>query len=80
MADETVATDAHVVVASGPLAEDSVIGSALYAVVADTPGQAIAAVLHIAPPEATVVATGRPLKPETAERLALVPGEVKQIG
>jgi hypothetical protein len=64
----------------GACGNKPIIGSTLYAVIADTPEQAEAAVEAVAPPDSIVVVTGGPLKPETVERLALVPGEPKEIG
>lgn len=80
MADETGPTEAHVVVVKAPESEASLVGTTLYAVLAETPEAAQAAVQDVAAPETTVETTGGPLKPETVERLALVPGEPKQIG
>ena len=80
MNDKSKAPEAHVVVAKAPDGEKPSIGSSLYAVLADTPEQAEAAVEAVAPPDSIVVATGGPLKRETVERLALIPGEAKEIG
>lgn len=80
MSDKPALTEAHVVVATSPGEEDSIVGPKLFAVIADTPEQAEAAVQAVVPPEATVAAMGGPLKSETVERLELVPGEAKQIG
>ena len=80
MGDAPKGPDGHVVVATAPELEGGVLGPALYAVVADTPEQAEAAVQDVTPPDTLVEATGGTLKPETVARLALVPGEAKQIG
>jgi hypothetical protein len=80
MGEKTKRPGAHVVVAKVPAGTRPIIGSILYAVIADTPEQAETAVEAVAPADSVVVVTGGPLKPETAERLALVPGEPKEIG
>ncbi len=80
MGDEGPGVEAHVVVANAPDAAHNVLGPSLYAVIADTPEEAEAAVQDITPPDTLVEVTGGPLKSETVERLALVPGEAKQIG
>lgn len=80
MVVEPAVTEAHVVVATVPITEGTVVGPTLYAVIADTAAQAEAAVQAVAAPDAVVAATGGPLNSETVERLALVPGEAKQIG
>ena len=72
--------EAHVVVAKAPKGAIPIVGPALYAVVADSPAQAEAAIRAIAPSDTTLVATGGPFKPETVERLALVPREARIIG
>ena len=80
MGEDIRTPEAHVVVANTPDKDGSIVGPALYAVVTHTPEQAEAAVQEVVSPESTVEVTGGPLKPETAERLALVPGQAKQIG
>ncbi len=72
--------EAHVVVANAPNGGNAVVGPALYAVVTESPREAEIVVEKDVPPDTAVAATGGPLKPETAERLGLVPGEAKQIG
>lgn len=80
MDGELKAREAHLVVATAPGAEGGVVGPALYAVVADSPEEAEAAVQDVTPPDSIVASAGGPLKQETAERLALEPGVAKQIG
>jgi hypothetical protein len=72
--------EAHVVVATSPDVREAIVGPALYAVVTESPREAEIVVEMDVPPDTTVAASGGPLKPETAERLGLVPGEAKQIG
>ena len=79
MGDEASGPEAHVVVANVPDPAHSV-GASLFAVIADTPQEAEAAVQDVTPPNTLVEVTGGPLKSETVEGLALVPGEAKQIG
>jgi hypothetical protein len=80
MGDDVKTPEAHVVVAQAPDAAGGLVGPALYAVVADTPEEAEAAVQDVTPPDTIIAATGGPLKQETVERLALQPGLAKQIG
>jgi hypothetical protein len=80
MSDDVKSPEGHVVAATLPLSDNSVVGPALFAVVADTREQAEEAVRILVSPNAIVEAAGGALTAETIERLALVPGEAKQIG
>lgn len=80
MSNGTQAPEGHVVAATRPEDENSIVGPALYAVVADTHEQAEAVVRDLVTPDTLVEIAGGLLNPETVERLALVPGQAKQIG
>jgi mRNA-degrading endonuclease toxin of MazEF toxin-antitoxin module len=80
MGAEFTAPEGHVVAARSPDDANRVFGPALYAVVTDTLEQAEAAVRDLVPAGTTVEVGGGVLTEETTERLALVPGEAKQIG
>jgi hypothetical protein len=80
MSVDAKAPEGHVVAATSPFDATCLLGPALYAVVTDTREHAEAAVRVLVSPQTIVEAAGGPLNPETVARLALVVGEVKQIG
>lgn len=80
MGKDVKAPEGHVVVARAPALDDSGVASALYAVVAETPEQAAAAVQDVVAANTELEVTGGPLSSETIERLHLDLGHPKQIG